>query len=215
MKKKRKKRKSETKANSLKNIFRKAFFLFLFMSFLSLAAERALNSDYVQMHFVYMWPYQNTILEYSEKNQIDPFLVAAVMKNESKFNPGAVSPVGAVGLMQIMPDTGRWIAGEMGLKDYKTEKLFIPETNIRMGCWYLSELKQEFKGNLILIMMAYNAGRGNTKKWMKNNAWDYNFGNIAAVPYLDTRSYVEAVMRDREAYYRLYRNIKKQKTPKN
>lgn len=204
-KKKRKNRKS--KKNILKRILRKAFFLFLFLFLLSLSAERILHSDYVQMHFVYMWPYQNIILEYSEKNDIDPFLVAAVMKNESRFNPGAVSPVGAVGLMQIMPETGRWIAHEMGLKHYNDEKLYAPETNIRMGCWYLSELRQEFKGNMILIMIAYNAGRGNTKKWMQKNGWSYDFGNIEAIPYSDTRSYVEAVMRDREVYYRLYRNI--------
>ena len=96
----------------------------------------AWRSDYVQMRFVYMWPYQREIVTYSQKNRVDPFLVAAVIKNESRFKPGAVSGVGAIGLMQIMPDTGGWIAKQMGLKNYELQSLYNPETNIRMGCWF-------------------------------------------------------------------------------
>ena len=77
------------------------------------------NSDTVQMRFVYMWEYQQDIVTYSQKNKVDPFLIAAIIKNESNFNHKAVSKVGAVGLMQIMPATGRWIAGQMGLESYK------------------------------------------------------------------------------------------------
>lgn len=166
----------------------------------------AWRSDYVQMRFVYMWPYQREIVTYSQKNQVDPFLVAAVIKNESRFKPGAVSGVGAIGLMQIMPDTGGWIAKQMGLKNYELQSLYNPETNIRMGCWYLSELHHEFKGNLILLMIAYNAGRGNTHAWMETNGWDYDFGDISRIPYADTRHYVAKVMRDRDEYYRLYKD---------
>ena len=71
------------------------------------------NSDTVQMRFVYMWDYQQDIITYSQKNKVDPFLIAAIIKNESNFNHKAVSKVGAVGLMQIMPETGRWIADQM------------------------------------------------------------------------------------------------------
>ena len=166
----------------------------------------AWRSDYVQMRFVYMWPYQREIVTYSQKNRVDPFLVAAVIKNESRFKPGAVSGVGAIGLMQIMPDTGGWIAKQMGLKNYELQSLYNPETNIRMGCWYLSELHHEFKGNLILLMIAYNAGRGNTHAWMEANGWDYDFGDIARIPYADTRHYVAKVMQDRDEYYRLYKD---------
>ena len=166
----------------------------------------AWRSDYVQMRFVYMWPYQREIVTYSQKNRVDPFLVAAVIKNESRFKPGAVSGVGAIGLMQIMPDTGGWIAKQMGLKNYELQSLYNPETNIRMGCWYLSELHHEFKGNLILLMIAYNAGRGNTHAWMAANGWDYDFGDIARIPYADTRHYVAKVMQDRDEYYRLYKD---------
>ena len=100
------------------------------------------SSEAVQTRFVYMWPYQNEILEYSSKNKIDPFLVAAVIKNESGFDTEAVSHAGAVGLMQIMPETGEWIASQMGIDHFDMEALRRPEYNVRLGCWYLGELEQ-------------------------------------------------------------------------
>ena len=157
------------------------------------------------MRFVYMWPYQNEIVTYARRNDIDPFLVAAVIKNESEFKPGAVSPAGAIGMMQIMPETGEWIARQMGMNNYSTDSLYHPGTNIRMGCWYLSELKYEFRDNMYLMMMAYNAGRGNTHGWMHANGWDYNFGDVAAIPYPESRNYVSSVLHDRDEYYRLYK----------
>lgn len=125
------------------------------------------NSDTVQMRFVYMWDYQQDIITYSEKNNVDPFLIAAIIKNESNFKHKAVSGVGAVGLMQIMPETGRWIAEQMGLENYHDDDLYLTKTNIRMGCWYIGELDHEFKHNLALVMIAYNAGRGQTRQWME------------------------------------------------
>ena len=85
------------------------------------AGMKIWSSEAVQTRFVYMWPYQNEILEYSSKNKIDPFLVAAVIKNESGFDTEAVSHAGAVGLMQIMPETGEWIAAQMGLDHFDME----------------------------------------------------------------------------------------------
>ena len=181
-------------------------YVLLLLVVLSVAVWRFWRSDAVQMRFVYMWPYQNEIVTYARRNNIDPFLVAAVIKNESKFKPGAVSPVGAIGMMQIMPETGEWIAKQMGLDNYSIHSLYNPGVNIRMGCWYLSELKFEFKDNLLLMMMAYNAGRGNTHGWMTANRWDYAFGEIKEIPYPESRNYVASVLHDRDEYYRLYKN---------
>lgn len=167
---------------------------------------KAWNSDTVQMRFVYMWDYQQDIITYSQKNKVDPFLVAAIIKNESNFNHKAVSKVGAVGLMQIMPETGRWIAEQMGLDSYKDTDLYQTRTNIRMGCWYLSELDHEFKHNLALVMIAYNAGRGQTHAWMQQYGWDDNFNDLKAIPFPDTREYVSKVLQDRDKYYLLYRD---------
>ena len=164
------------------------------------------QSDAVQMRFVYMWDYQQDIITYSQKNNIDPFLVAAIIKNESNFKHKAVSGVGAVGLMQIMPETGRWIAEQMGLEDYKDSDLYLTKTNIRMGCWYVGELDHEFKQNMTLVMIAYNAGRGQTREWMQENGWTYDFNNVQAIPYADTREYVAKVLHDRDKYYLLYKD---------
>jgi len=199
---KRKVNNSEQKASSR----RMWLYVLLLLAVLSLAGWRLWRSDAVQMRFVYMWPYQSEIVTYARRNQIDPFLVAAVIKNESEFKPGAVSPVGAIGMMQIMPETGEWIAKQMGLEGYSIDSLYNPGINIRMGCWYLSELKYEFKDNLLLMMMAYNAGRGNTHGWMSANGWDYTFGDIDRIPYPESRNYVASVLHDRDEYYRLYKD---------
>ena len=164
------------------------------------------QSDAVQMRFVYMWDYQQDIITYSQKNNIDPFLVAAIIKNESNFKHKAVSGVGAVGLMQIMPETGRWIAEQMGLENYKDSDLYLTKTNIRMGCWYVGELDHEFKQNMTLVMIAYNAGRGQTREWMQENGWTYDFNDVQAIPYADTREYVAKVLHDRDKYYLLYKD---------
>lgn len=164
------------------------------------------SSDTVQMRFVYMWDYQQDIVTYSKKNNVDPFLVAAIIKNESNFKHDAVSKVGAVGLMQIMPETGRWIAEQMGLESYQDSDLYQTRKNIRMGCWYVGELEHEFQHNLVLLMVAYNAGRGQTHEWMQENVWDYNFNDIKSIPYPDTREYVAKVMQDRDKYYLLYKD---------
>ncbi|WP_405383094.1 lytic transglycosylase domain-containing protein [Phascolarctobacterium sp.] len=170
------------------------------------AGWRLWLSDAVQMRFVYMWDHQQDIITYSKKNNIDPFLIAAIIKNESNFEHRAVSKAGAVGLMQIMPDTGRWIAEQMGLKGYQDSDLYQTKTNIRMGCWYIGELEHEFKGNLVLIMIAYNAGRGQTHQWMQQYGWDYDFNDIKAIPFPDTREYVAKVLQDRDKYYLYYRD---------
>ena len=188
------------------SLFKKIGILLLVAAVLGLAGWRVWHSDLVQMRFVYMWPYQNEIISYSQKNEIDPFLVAAIIKNESAFDRRAVSKVGAVGLMQVMPDTGEWIAQQMGLKRFESQDLFRTDVNIRLGCWYVSELQHEFKNNLVLVMIAYNAGRGQAKSWMQENSWDYDFVSPDLIPYDDTRNYVKAVLKDRDEYYRYYRD---------
>ena len=106
---KRKKANAEQRASSR----RMWIYVLLLLVVLTFAGWRLWRSDAVQMRFVYMWPYQNEIVTYARRNNMDPVLVAAVIKNESEFKPGAVSPVGAIGMMQIMPETGEWIAGQM------------------------------------------------------------------------------------------------------
>ena len=200
------KRKTKRRNGNTSWVWRYCAVALIFFMCLGWGGYRVWNSDYVQMRFVYMWDYQQDIITYSQKNQIDPFLVAAIIKNESGFNHKAVSPVGAIGLMQIMPDTGEWIAKQMGLKDYTKDSLYQTQMNIRMGCWYVGELDDEFKHNMALIMIAYNAGRGQTKEWMKINNWSFDFNDPSKIPYPDTREYVQKVLHDRDKYYLLYKD---------
>ena len=75
-----------------------------------------------------------------------------------------------------------------------------------MGCWFVGELEHEFQHNLVLLMVAYNAGRGQTHEWMQENGWDYNFNDIKSIPYTGTREYVAKVMQDSDKYYLLYKD---------
>lgn len=182
------------------------FYFLLILLALGYGCFAIWESDYIQKKFVYTWPYSKEVHQYSAVQKIDPFLVVAVMKNESGFNPEAKSKTGALGLMQIMPETGAWIARTTDFPNFKDRLLLLPELNIKFGCWYLGELEHEFKGNKVLLLAAYNAGRGTVKEWMKENKWDYEFNDISKIPFDDTRKYVEKVLRDRDKYRSLYKN---------
>ncbi|MBU3216581.1 lytic transglycosylase domain-containing protein [Clostridium estertheticum] len=150
--------------------------------------------------------YENKIITYSKKYNVDPYLVAAVIRTESKFDDKAVSNTGAYGLMQIMPDTAIWIAGNMKLKDFNTEKSFDPEINIAMGCWYLDDLNSEFNGDLELVLAAYNGGRGNVKKWLKNKEYSSDGKTLKNIPFGETDKYVKKVKINYRIYSKLYAN---------
>jgi soluble lytic murein transglycosylase len=141
--------------------------------------------------------------------QIDPYLTLAVIREESRFNPRAVSRSGARGLMQIMPRTGRGIARDLNLSSYRTKKLFIPDTNVEMGVYYLSNLIKNFCNNEYLALAGYNGGPNKIKKYVKS--W-YN-GDLAlldidefveSIPNRETRLYVQKVMGSYFEYKRIY-----------
>lgn len=162
----------------------------------------------VQKKFLYPFPYRTTVENYSARWHVDKFLAIAVMKVESNFQETVHSQSGAVGLMQIMPETAAWIAYQLGeqpeeiVEDIK--HLHEPETNIRYGTWYLAELEDEFNGNDVLALAAYNAGRGNVRDWMEQNHWSENFSDVDKIPYAETRDYVKRVLHCREKYSELY-----------
>jgi soluble lytic murein transglycosylase len=151
--------------------------------------------------------YENNIVKYSEQYNIDPCLVAAVIRTESNFNEKAVSHRGAYGLMQIMPDTALWIAGKMKLKDFKVEKLYDTEINIAMGCWYIDNLSNEFDGNIDLVLAAYNGGRGNVQKWLKNRDYSEDGKKLNNIPFEETDKYVKKVRTNYNIYLKLYGDI--------
>ncbi|MDI3547946.1 MAG: soluble lytic murein transglycosylase [Halanaerobiales bacterium] len=151
---------------------------------------------------IYPLKFTDIILENSREYNVDPHLVAAIIYVESKFKPEACSHKGALGLMQIMPDTGRWIAEQMGIDDFSETDLYDPETNIQFGSWYLSILKEEFNDELIIVLAAYNAGLGNVNKWLEED-WDGRHSSIADLPFPETRNYVNQILK----VYKKYRNL--------
>ena len=105
--------------------------------------------------------------------------------------------------MQIMPDTGKWIAEKLEVEGFSEEKLFEPETNIRFGCWYLKYLLDTFSGDRRTAAAAYNAGPGNVKKWLADERYSSG-GELVKIPFKETERYVEKVQRAYEKYTEIY-----------
>lgn len=158
------------------------------------------NEDF-QRKYLYPYDYQDTINFYADRYEVDRNLVASVILAESKFRQDATSVHGARGLMQIMPETGSWIATQIEDDSFSVDKLYNVNMNIKYGTWYLSELQTEFEGNEVLALAAYNAGRGNVYEWMEKYHWDINFKDYTKIPFPETREYVKRVLENKKHYY--------------
>ena len=162
------------------------------------------NEDF-QRKYLYPYDYQDTINFYADRYEVDRNLVASVILAESKFRQDATSVHGARGLMQIMPETGSWIATQIEDDSFSVDKLYNVNMNIKYGTWYLSELQTEFEGNEALALAAYNAGRGNVYEWMEKYHWDINFKDYTKIPFPETREYVKRVLENKKHYNKLYK----------
>lgn len=162
------------------------------------------NEDF-QRKYLYPYDYQDTINFYADRYEVDRNLVASVILAESKFRQEATSVHGARGLMQIMPETGSWIATQIEDDSFSVDKLYNVNMNIKYGTWYLSELQTEFEGNEVLALAAYNAGRGNVYEWMEKYHWDINFKDYTKIPFPETREYVKRVLENKKHYNKLYK----------
>jgi soluble lytic murein transglycosylase len=144
--------------------------------------------------------YEETIRSAAQENGVEPALVAAVILKESRFNPEVESSRGAYGLMQLRPETARFIAERGGITgDYRG-----PKTNIRMGTWYLGYLQYRYDGDERLVLAAYNSGEGQVDDWISEEGFDVG----RHIPFAETRSYVGDVLEARDTYAELYgRNL--------
>ncbi len=154
--------------------------------------------------WLYPVDYESYVMESSQEYRIDPYLIFAMVRVESKFDPMANSPKGARGLLQLMPDTANWIAGKNNKDDFNQELLYDPQINIDMGTWYLSNLREEFGDNVILILAAYNGGRGNVQKWLGEEGWRPEQERIKDIPFPETREYVWRVLKSYYRYHKIY-----------
>lgn len=153
---------------------------------------------------LYPLKYENYIRAYSKEYNVDPMLVAAVIRAESNYKAEAKSSKDAYGLMQITPETAKWSAEKMKLENFKVEDLYKPETNIKIGCWYLDNLNAEFGGNTDLVLAAYNGGRGNVRKWLKESDHSKDGVNLHYIPFPETDKYVKKVKVNYNIYKYLY-----------
>ncbi|WP_010272014.1 lytic transglycosylase domain-containing protein [Paenibacillus senegalensis] len=153
----------------------------------------------------WMYPikYRAQIDKYSIQNEIDPMLVAAMIRVESKFDPDAESRKGAIGLMQLMPETADWILQRDGFSTLQAVDLRDPDLNIKAGTLYLNFLYDYFQGNRFEVIAAYNAGQGNVMKWREAGIWDGTLQDVDRIPFKETRNYVTSV----DYYYKKYMEI--------
>ncbi len=151
----------------------------------------------------YLYPikYSEEIKKYSEQNLISASLVASVINVESAYKKDCVSSKGAKGLMQIMPETAKWIAEKREM-EFVEDKLFDIEYNIDFGCYYLSYLMRYFEDEDLAIC-AYNAGMGNVSKWLKDESLSEN-GKLVKIPFEETNTYLNKVKKNIRHYKNKY-----------
>ncbi|OXM84331.1 lytic transglycosylase domain-containing protein [Paenibacillus rigui] len=179
---------------------KKRVFALLFITFVILLF---ISSDTVG-RLLYPIQYEKEIRSNAEKYEVDPLLVAAIIRVESNYKTNISSKKGAFGLMQLMPETSDWIV-EAGKFDpeWRTN-LDNPSVSIQLGTWYLSYLHKQFKGNQVAVIAGYNAGQGKVARWLQNEEWDGTLHHTDDIPYGETRHYIQRVLYYYNKYYKLY-----------
>ena len=151
---------------------------------------------------LYPLKYEEYVEVYAKENNLEPAFVYAVIKCESGFDKNAVSYVGATGLMQIMPDTFKWINSKLGEdKDYSMAT--DPETSVKYGCFLYAYLLSKY-GRVQETLAAYHAGNGNVDKWLNNEAYSSDGKTLHTIPFPSTKKYVKTVMLTQNIYEKLY-----------
>ena len=150
---------------------------------------------------LYPFPYVQEIETWSQQRQLNPMLVTALIRQESRFESKIKSSVGASGLMQVMPETAVFIAKNIKLKEYKLDN---PQDNINLGTWYLDHTHEEYNNNSMLAVASYNAGPGAVGGWLAKAKTQDQDEFVEMIPYDETRGYVKSVFGNYWNYLRLY-----------
>src|SRR5215469_4200630 len=158
----------------------------------------------VYWQFLLPRPYWLDLSANSTRNGLDPYLVASLIRQESEFNPGAVSRSNAYGLMQLLPSVGKALARKQGIKGFKTSQLLNPSINLQLGTTNLRQVLDRFGGQLEYALAAYNAGDVPVRQWISENNYKDFTEFVESIPYTETREYVQAIMRNREVYRTFY-----------
>lgn len=152
------------------------------------------------------WPrsFEPQVRDATREFGFDPSLVWAIMREESTYRPAVESPVGAIGLMQLIPPTAERIASELGLEGFAPDKLRAPDLNVRFGTFYLHSLVELFSGSQPLAIAAYNAGPEAVNRWLEHGGANPDDVFVESVPYAETRKYLRRVLRSQRIYRLLY-----------
>ncbi|HEV2117343.1 MAG TPA: transglycosylase SLT domain-containing protein [Terriglobales bacterium] len=149
-------------------------------------------------------PYWTELKKDALRNRLDPFLVAALIRQESEFNPGAVSHANAWGLMQLLPPVGRTLARQQHVRRYSASMLLVPNINLQLGTHYFRELLDHYNGNVEYALAAYNAGSDRVQDWVSNGNFKDSPEFVESIPFTETREYVQAIVRNAVVYRQLY-----------
>lgn len=171
---------------------------------LALLAAAAIPLGKAALKMLYPLPYQDLIVHHAEKNGLDAYLVAALIKAESNFIADASSHKDARGLMQLTDPTACWVAEKLGIADYSFDRLDDPDLNIALGCWYFAHLLEAYEGDTRLALCAYNAGMGNVDRWLRSDQYSSDGVCLDVIPYPETEHYVQNTMQYKEMYEMLY-----------
>jgi len=149
-------------------------------------------------------PFWEELRRDATANRLDPHLVASLIRQESEFNPSAISRANAMGLMQLLPSVGKGMAKEMKIKHFSPDELLVADTNLRLGTRYFRHIVDHYDGRVEYALAAYNAGEDRVNDWRKNG----NFADVEefveSIPFTETRDYVQAIMRNAVIYKLLY-----------
>lgn len=148
-------------------------------------------------------PYWADMKRFANANGLDPYLVASLIRQESEFNPNAVSNKNALGLMQLLPKVGKGVAKQVKLKHFSAPKLFTPSVNLQLGTKYFREMVDQF-GGFEYALAAYNAGDDRVKDWQSAGKYRDVQEFVESIPFTETREYVQAIMRNANVYRQLY-----------
>ena len=150
---------------------------------------------------IYPFPLPALILGWAQERSLNPLLVTALVRQESRFQPDIQSVVGAVGLMQVMPETGAWISEQIAQDSYT---LSTPADNVKFGTWYLDYTHREYGNNSLFAVASYNAGPGAVSSWIEEGGFSNADDFVENIPYPETKGYVESVLGGYWNYLRLY-----------
>ena len=171
------------------------------LPFFSLAVA---DVPHIYWQLLFPRPYWEQLEGDAQRNGLDPYLVASLIRQESEFNPGAVSRANAYGLMQLLPSTGKSEAKQAGIKKFSTSMLLNPITNLQLGTADLRQSLSRYGGQVEYALASYNAGDTPVRQWIALNDYKDIPEWVESIPYTETREYVQAIVRNREMYKSIY-----------